>query len=96
MAVFRLHRKEWEKAYASIPPTLTVSKKRKRAEVAAEDDGLTIASTPRQSVRRKGMSSGLSTVVKRRSKGSEGVYPMHLVDAASRGGKRMDWWRELA
>ncbi|OAX35721.1 ribonuclease H-like protein [Rhizopogon vinicolor AM-OR11-026] len=60
MAVFRLHRKEWEKGFRPLPPPgAGASKKRKHLESDTLDE-LTPAGGGR-----KGVSSGLSTIVKR-------------------------------
>lgn len=60
MAVFRLHRKEWEKGFRPLPaPGAGASNKRKRVESSEP-----AAPTP-PGRGRKGVSSGLSTIVKR-------------------------------
>ncbi|KAG2153168.1 MipD protein [Suillus clintonianus] len=60
MAVFRLHRKEWDKGFKPLPaPEAGASTKRKRVESDEPD-----APTP-PGRGRKGVSSGLSTIVKR-------------------------------
>jgi hypothetical protein len=80
MAVFRIHRKEWEKeTNHSIYREPGKFKKRKRNERGNEDEegdanGGTIGGG------RKGVSSGLSTVVKR---------------ARSGGGAKERWWDVL-
>ena len=57
MAVFRIHRKEWEKGFR--PLGAGASKKRKRSESDTQED-LTLPGEGK-----KGVSSGLSTIVKR-------------------------------
>ncbi|KAG2347371.1 ribonuclease H-like protein [Suillus weaverae] len=60
MAVFRIHRKEWEKGFRPLPaPGAGASNKRKRVKSSEPD-----APTP-PGGGRKGVSSGLSTIVKR-------------------------------
>jgi RNA exonuclease 4 len=57
MAVFRIHRKEWEKGFR--PLGAGASKKRKRSESDTQEE----LTPPGEG--RKGVSSGLSTIVKR-------------------------------
>lgn len=60
MAVFRLHRKEWEKGFRPLPqPGSGTSKKKKYSESDTPDELI----PPGRG--RKGVSSGLSTIVKR-------------------------------
>ncbi|KAG2135529.1 MipD protein [Suillus cothurnatus] len=60
MAVFRLHRKEWEKGFRPLSvPGAGASNKRKRVESSEP----TVPTPPDRG--RKGISSGLSTIVKR-------------------------------
>ncbi|KAG2129871.1 MipD protein [Suillus bovinus] len=60
MAVFRLHRKEWEKGFKPLPaPGTGASNKRKRVE------NIELATPTPLGRGRKGVSSGLSTIVKR-------------------------------
>ena len=92
MAIYRLHRKQWEKGYAAVPirvkqktkvePTIPRQPKSIGAESVARR--ATKASLP-SSEQRKGVSSGLSTVVRRRMKAKGGV-----------GGTKVKWWTELA
>lgn len=86
MAVFRLHRKEWEKGLA-LPPAPTdpkkrVSAKRKRKDTDDEDESPKAETFPGGG--RKGVSSGLSVVV-RGSKGTKG----------SQAQKKGEWWKDL-
>lgn len=100
MALYRLHRKEWEKSFRQFNITKKSKKKRKLEEM--EDDGATeeaAASTKRARSEveefpgggRRGVSSGLSTVIKR------SVQPAKLktsgkTDSGSNGG---NWWSSL-
>lgn len=70
MAVYRLHRKEWEKGSKPMPAS---SKKRKKLDDETEEF---------PGGGRKGVSSGLSTVV---------TGPRKNVPAAKKA-----WWKELA
>jgi RNA exonuclease 4 len=121
MALYRLHRKEWDKDWH--PPQLqAVSKaaemktlKRKRG---SDDTGITGSQTTADAVKkgkqkdtqgareegRKGISSGLSTVVKRASgKGVERIVKGHSrsqVTMTSKGSKTRTkstdkWWATL-
>jgi len=94
MAVYRLHRKEWEKGMRPLSEHGSVSKKRKRPSRTAGDDGGDgdneegQGQGPEQSNTfpgggRKGVSSGLS-IVTRRSSGSR-----------SGGDEKSKWWKEL-
>ena len=72
MAVYRIHRKEWGKSIQSSPKHVH-PKKRKR--VSAEDDNVEdvkkIQGPAFPGRGRKGISSGLSTIVKRGGSGSQ-------------------------
>ena len=94
MAIYRLHRKQWEKGYAVVPirvkqktkakaqPTIPRQPKSIGAESVATS--ATEASLP-STEQRKGVSSGLSTVVRRGMKAKGGVR-----------GTKDKWWAELA
>jgi len=94
MAIYRLHRKQWEKGYAVVPirvkqktkaksePTIPRQPKSIGAEGVARR--ATKESLP-SNEQRKGVSSGLSTVVRRRMKAKGGM-----------GGTKVKWWTELA
>lgn len=104
MAVYRIHRKEWDKGIPS-PGAVGTSKKRKASLVDAdaddEDTSTTAvgkkgkASTASKHERtfpgggRKGVSSGLSTIVKRTS-GRDGSSLSERVEK-----KKSEWWKEL-
>ncbi|KAG6889539.1 hypothetical protein C0992_004799 [Termitomyces sp. T32_za158] len=84
MAIYRIHRKEWEKGNKPLPQT----KKRKRVEGMAGDaddnegkDGMEAESSTFPGGGRKGVSSGLSTIVRR----GPGVS----------GGQKKKWWKEV-
>ena len=116
MAVFRLHRKQWERAYSTMPirvnnrkfaPHDKVKGKR-RADTFVSPEGDTDgedADTTTQSGRvkvaakrkavhsagnggRKGISSGLSTIITKRSKGGGR-------GGGGGGGDKSQWWKEL-
>jgi RNA exonuclease 4 len=128
MAIFRLHKKEWEKGVRPIvTPNANTSKKRKRSsekgkERTDADDGdsssssedqansSTQVSKPKQdkiSKLRKSISSGLSTIIKRRGLndmvvnkiiGSRGEKSKSTTVTKRQGGKdkpRKVWWTEL-
>jgi len=94
MAIYRLHRKQWEKGYVVVPirvkqktkakaePTIPQQPKPIGAESVARKG--TEGPLP-SNEQRKGVSSGLSTVVRRRMKTKGGV-----------GGTKVKWWTELA
>ncbi|KAJ7123575.1 ribonuclease H-like domain-containing protein [Mycena epipterygia] len=87
MAVYRLHRREWEKGSA---PLARVGKKRKRdGEESEEDEDEPVAGKKSSGSfpggGRKGVSSGLSTVVRRGAGGHGG-------DGAR---EKTEWWKEL-
>lgn len=86
MAVFRIHRKEWEKGNKPLLQT----KKRKRAEGTANDadeksskDETEAETSPPTfpGGGRKGVSSGLTTIVKR--------------GPGASGGEKKKWWKEV-
>lgn len=91
MAVYRIHRKEWEKGNRPIlPPSERTNKKRKRSQEAEEGededesedeviDAKKLSKFPGGG--RKGVSSGLSTVTKR--------------TGLKAGGTKAKWWKEL-
>ena len=87
MAIYRIHRKEWEKGIRPSPDYIH-PKKRKRLSV--EDDNVEDVEKSRgPGGGRKGVSSGLSTIVKRggsssRSNGGSGP-----------SGESKKWWKEL-
>lgn len=85
MAVFRLHRKEWEKGSRPVIDHGSTSKKRKWATANVANEGSDELEHDRSSKfpggGRKGVSSGLSTVVMR--------------GGGSAAGEKSKWWREL-
>jgi len=94
MAIYRLNRKQWEKGYAVIPIRVQQNTRAKAGpnvlpqgesiEVEGVATKPTNASSPSKT-RRKGISSGLSTVVRRRTNVKGGV-----------GGTKVKWWSQLA
>jgi len=92
MAVYRLHRKEWEKGNRQLVKARESGKKRKRHKTDDEDgsEGEEVKSDfPGGG--RKGVSSGLTTIVRRgvnsQTRGTRG---------GSTGEKKSKWWKELA
>ncbi|KAG6853102.1 hypothetical protein C0991_006905, partial [Blastosporella zonata] len=84
MAVYRIHRKEWEKGNKQ----LLQKKKRKQMEADADEKEEEDADEETKSAfpggGRKGVSSGLSTIVRRGS------------GAAASGGEKTKWWKEIS
>jgi hypothetical protein len=94
MAIFRLNRGQWETGYATVPvrvqrkakATAQPKDSRQRKSVGAEDAARKRTDASSQAkTRSKGVSSGLSTVVRRQTKGKWGT-----------GGTKVKWWNELA
>jgi RNA exonuclease 4 len=96
MAVYRLHRKEWEKGNKQLVRAADSGKKRKRSEKpdledagtdeAGDDNGANVVEKnrpPRGG--RKGVSSGLTTIIRRGAHGKTGT-----------SGEKTKWWKELA
>jgi RNA exonuclease 4 len=86
MAVFRLHKKQWDTGFK---PPLPTSKKRKRddADVDGTGDEEALAVSSREEFPgggRKGVSSGLSVIVKRGGSRS-----------TNSGDSKKKWWKEL-
>ena len=94
MAIFRLNRGQWETGYATVPVRVQRKAKataqpkdarqRKSVEVESAARKRTDASSPAKT-RPKGISSGLSTVVRRKTK-----------DKGGTGRTKVKWWNELA
>ncbi|KAF9012701.1 ribonuclease H-like domain-containing protein [Cyathus striatus] len=123
MAIYRIHRKEWEKAAPRVPPSLHVNadagaegesaqkktkgKKRKHLGVDAEDMGSSDededevkaeASTSKRAKvfpggGKKGVSSGLSTVVRGGDKHGKGANLKS--QAVAQKNAKTEWWKEL-
>jgi RNA exonuclease 4 len=102
MAIFRLHRTEWEKGNKRIAITRE-SRKSRKGNRSGEAKGLGMqdnddgedegeAKGEFSGGGRKGVSSGLSTVVRRsiRSRNRE------VKSLGSTGEKKKKWWKELA
>ena len=91
MAIYRLHRKQWERGYAVVP--IRIQRKLKandeapgRTRSSREPPGTPHASETRAgtTTQRKGISSGMSTVVQRPSTTKD------VVD-----GTKKKWWTVL-
>ncbi|EIW80671.1 MipD protein [Coniophora puteana RWD-64-598 SS2] len=84
MAVFRLHRKEWEKGIRPMPSSSQPASRKRSAEDADVDDLEEGESEKRQMPvgGRKGVSSGLSTIIKRKG-------------ASASEKPRNEWWKDL-
>jgi len=90
MAIYRLHRKQWEKGYDMVPIHV---KQKSKAKADREPKPIETESVERKATKaalssreqRKGVSSGLSTVMRRRMKAKGGV-----------GATKVKWWSELA
>lgn len=85
MAIYRLHRKEWDKGRQKDFPTgpEAAPKSNKRKRIDADTDEST-------GVGRKGVSSGLSTVIKRRG-GKREEKEKNIVVPKGKD----KWWTEL-
>ncbi|TFK64287.1 ribonuclease H-like protein [Pluteus cervinus] len=82
MAVYRLHRKDWEKGNSSSAPTQKETKKRRRNKSvgdASTADNASVSSNETPGGGKKGISSGLSTIVRLGQK----VKP------------KTKWWKEV-
>lgn len=114
MAVFRLHRKQWERAYSTMPIRVNNSRSNEvkgksrahtsmnRPEGGTYGEGANTTTQNRQvkfaakrkvvhsvgNGGRKGVSSGLSTIITKRSKGGGG-------GGGGGGGDKSQWWKEL-
>jgi len=94
MAIYRLHRRQWEKGYTVVPIRVkqktrakvdpTIPQQPKSIGVESVARRVTKVSQPSKE-QLKGVSSGLSTVVRHRMKAKGGV-----------GGTKVKWWTELA
>src|ERR1700722_15983053 len=94
MAIYRLNRGQWEKGYATVPVRVqrkakaTAQPSASRQQKSIEAEGVakkrTETSSPSKT-RSNGVSSGLSTIVRRRMK-----------DKGGTGGTKAKWWSELA
>lgn len=97
MAVFRLHRRDWEKGQRpEKPPVAHGSARKKRKVTEGEDEDLHTDESTRiraqaefPSGGRKGVSSGLSTVVNRRDSSAKKKWWTELGDSPSRGSIRL-------
>ena len=94
MAIYRLNRGQWEKGYAVVP--IRVRQKAKaKAQLKASRERKSIgpegvakrqtAASPPSKTRSKGVSSGLSTIVRRQMK-----------DKGKTDGTKVKWWSKLS
>ena len=115
MAIYRIHRKTWDKGHPPIPTSVETGKKRKlnpssaaddaEDETSNEDGDATGPSSSNKSARpkgksksmkegsrefpgggRKGVSSGLSTIIKRGGS---------TASSGASSSKKSAWWKEL-
>jgi len=90
MAIYRLNQRQWEKGYASVPIRVQRNAKGKaqlkasRQRESIGPDGVARRRTE-VSPQSKGVSSGLSTIVRRKTK-----------DKGGTDGTKVKWWSELA
>ena len=120
MAVYRLHRKEWDRGFPPPPGVTSSSKKRKASSVETDgnDEGDSIGAAAPTPIHvknkdkrkvpsnrtlkiieksfpgggRKGVSSGLSTIIKRRD-GRDETASVKQMEKARRN--KTEWWKEL-
>lgn len=124
MAIYRLHRKQWETAYSVVPIRIRTATTQSATKITSLNNTTSDTSTTTSKKRsqgyddndtdedegikekekypgggRKGMSSGLSVIVKRGKhaaiavgRGSKGVGGKGGGDG---GGEKVKWWKEL-
>ncbi|KAN0116100.1 Ribonuclease H-like domain containing protein [Russula decolorans] len=94
MAIYRLNRGQWDKGYAAVPIRVQRNAKAKaqlkasREPKSIEPEGVARRRTeasPPSKTQSKGVSSGLSTIVRRPTKGKGGT-----------DGTKVKWWANLA
>jgi RNA exonuclease 4 len=95
MAIYRFNRGEWEKGYAAVPvrvqrnakakAQLKASRERKSIGPEGVATRRTEASPPPSKTQSKGVSSGMSTIVRRQMK-----------DKGGTDDTKVKWWSELA
>lgn len=94
MAIYRLNRGQWEKGYAVVPIRVQRNAKAKAQLKASRErnsigpEGVArrrIEASPPSKTRSKGVSSGLSTIVRRQ-----------LKDKGGTDVTKVKWWSELA
>lgn len=98
MAVYRLHRKEWEKGNRQLAKNGEPGKKRKlgalkrsEAHIGDDNEGEEEVKDKFPGDGRKGVSSGLTTVIRR------GInFRNQARGSGSSGEKKTKWWKELA
>jgi hypothetical protein len=94
MAIYRLNRGQWEQGYAAVPVRVQRNAKAK-AQLKASRERKSIGpegvarrrteASPPSETRSKGVSSGMSTIVRRQMK-----------DKGGADGTKVKWWSELA
>jgi RNA exonuclease 4 len=91
MAIYRLNRGQWEKGYAAVPIRVQRNAKA-RAQPKASRKSIRLEGIARRQTEAspsktisKGVSSGLSTIVRRKTK-----------DKGSTDSSKVKWWSELA
>ena len=94
MAIYRLNRGQWEKGYATIPVRVQRNAKVKAPLKASRERKSTgpegvarrrTETSPPSKAQSKGVSSGLSTIVRRQTKNKRGT-----------DGTKVRWWSELS
>jgi hypothetical protein len=94
MAIYRLNRGQWEKGYAAVPIRVQRNAKAKAQVKASRERKSTgpegvarrrTEASPPSKAQSKGVSSGLSTIVRRQTKNKGGT-----------DGTKVKWWSELA
>ncbi|KAF7289475.1 Exonuclease domain-containing protein [Mycena chlorophos] len=100
MAVFRLHRKEWEAGSAPWPPKDQTQQKSEDEEEPVQDDEQKSTKRKRKEKEfpgggRKGVSSGLSVVVKRGGEKDKEKEKDKDKSRRKSGGSGSQWWKEL-
>ncbi|KAL5483063.1 REX4 [Sanghuangporus weigelae] len=109
MALYRLHRKEWEKQFRTIYGITSSSKSLGKRKAPVEDDdsshgresSVTTVKTSKRKGQmavipgsgKKGISSGISTVVKRA--GQKIKIGRFAPEAPKEGGEKTSWWSTL-
>ena len=91
MAIYRLHRKQWEKGYGVVPIRVKQKMKAKAESLAPRvpksigAESVVKKASMARPKQRKGVSSGLSTVVGHWTKAKGGT-----------GGTKVKWWSKLS
>ncbi|KZP28369.1 ribonuclease H-like protein [Athelia psychrophila] len=93
MALYRLHRKEWDKGFSFSQPSSSTSHLSSKKRAHSEDPDESPNEAPAEEFPgggRKGVSSGLGAIV--RHKGGKGKGAA----AGGGGGEKKKWWTELS